>query len=165
MTEVRSTSMRHSLAPGSRAQATPVDTTPTFSAQTAVFSRSIMRATFGCAAGTATLPDARNQRAPARSVVPLSGDPYAAIGYFGIAFQNHVRIHVRMQGTLHEVALARHTPSAVAHGLRGGNDLAPVVSGVAESNQINHGVSLNRQPVDCRNGINEIFTRQGKLKT
>jgi hypothetical protein len=41
--------------------------------------------------------------------------------------------------TLDEVPLAGHAPPGITHSLRGGDDFAAVVGGVAESDKVNHG--------------------------
>ena len=87
----------------------------------------------GCA-----LDQARNQAASARSLVSLTCDRYTVVGDLRIAFEDQVRLHFRVQRALHLVTLAGDAPSSEAHGIGGGDDLAAVVGGVTESDQIDH---------------------------
>jgi hypothetical protein len=76
--------------------------------------------------------------APARGTMPLPRDGRTAIRDFPVAFEDHVRPNLRVQRTLHEIALTGHAPPGVAHGLRSGDDLAAVVGSITRSDKVNH---------------------------
>jgi hypothetical protein len=60
---------------------------------------------------------------------------------FESSFEDEVRAYLRVLRTLHLVALAGYASPAVAHGVGGGDDFAAVVSGVTETDEVDHGIA------------------------
>jgi hypothetical protein len=80
----------------------------------------------------------RNQTASAGGLMALPRNGRTAIGYSRVAFEDHIGLDVGVQRAFYEIALAGHAPPGITESLGGGDDLAAVVGGVTESDEVDH---------------------------
>lgn len=61
-----------------------------------------------------------------------------AIGYSRVAFKDHIGLDIGVQRAFYEIALPGYASPGITEGLGGGDDLAAVVGGVTESDEVDH---------------------------
>lgn len=92
--------------------------------------------------------EARYQVTATRGAVAMSSDRNTIIRHRRVAFLDEVWRHVRMLGTRHAIAFACDVAAVEAHCAGPRFDLAAVIGGVTDADEIHHFVSS--LAADCR---------------